>query len=81
MTQVFGYIAVIFVDDDEKSKKVTNWFYGGDTTLRLRIPVCIGYKKDIEQVEDSDFETEVNKIGQILGLHSLTVKDILTMES
>jgi len=32
-------------------------------------------------VEDRDFESEVNSVGESLGLHSLTIEDILTAES
>ncbi|MCF7890757.1 magnesium/cobalt transporter CorA [Candidatus Bipolaricaulota bacterium] len=32
-------------------------------------------------IEDRDFESEVTELGEILGLHSLTIEDILTAES
>lgn len=32
-------------------------------------------------VEDKDFESEVNAVGESLGLHSLTIEDIMTAES
>lgn len=33
------------------SEEVTNWSYGGDTTLRLHIPIGVGYDSDVKQVK------------------------------
>ncbi len=39
------------------SEEVTNWSYGGDTTLRLHIPIGVGYDSDVKQVKK--FLTEI----------------------
>jgi len=44
--------SIIVPNSDLVSKQVTNWSYGGDTSVRLRIPIGVDYGTDIEKVED-----------------------------
>jgi len=52
VVNTFDNESIIVPNSDLVSKKVTNWSYGGDTTLRLRIPIGVDYGTDIEKVEN-----------------------------
>ena len=52
VVNTFDNESIIVPNSDLVSEQVTNWSYGGDTTLRLRIPIGVDYGTDIEQVED-----------------------------
>lgn len=41
------------------TEEVTNWSYRGDTTLRLHIPIGVGYDSDVKQVKK--FLTDIAK--------------------
>ncbi len=47
----FDNESIIVPNSDLVSERVTNWSYGGDTTLRLRIPIGVAYGTDVELVE------------------------------
>lgn len=47
----FDNESIIVPNSDMVSERVTNWSYGGDTTLRLRLPIGVAYGTDIELVE------------------------------
>lgn len=44
--------SIIVPNSDLVSERVTNWSYGGDTSVRLRIPIGVAYGTDIDKVED-----------------------------
>ncbi|MFB6290533.1 MAG: mechanosensitive ion channel family protein [Candidatus Bipolaricaulia bacterium] len=52
VVNTFDNESIIVPNSDLVSKKVTNWSYGGDTTLRLRIPIGVDYGSDVEKVEN-----------------------------
>jgi len=52
VVNTFDNESIIVPNSDLVSEKVTNWSYGGDTTLRLRIPIGVEYGTEIEKVED-----------------------------
>lgn len=51
VVNTFDNESIIVPNSDLVSERVTNWSYGGDTTLRLRIPIGVGYGSDIEKVK------------------------------
>ncbi|MBS3813203.1 mechanosensitive ion channel [Candidatus Bipolaricaulota bacterium] len=48
----FDNESIIVPNSDLVSERVTNWSYGGDTTLRLRIPIGVAYGTDVDLVEN-----------------------------
>ena len=52
VVNTFDNESIIVPNSELISEKVTNWSYGGDTTLRLRIPIGVDYGTDIETVEN-----------------------------
>lgn len=43
--------SIIVPNSNLVSQQVTNWSYGGDTSVRLRIPIGVAYGTDVEKVE------------------------------
>lgn len=52
VVNTFDNESIIVPNSELVSEKVTNWSYGGDRTLRLRIPIGVDYGTDIETVEN-----------------------------
>lgn len=51
IVSTFDNESIIVPNSDLVSNRVTNWSYGGDTTVRLRIPIGVGYGTDVEKVK------------------------------
>ncbi len=52
IVNTFDNESIIVPNSDLVSKRVTNWSYGGDTTVRLRIPIGVAYGTDVNKVKD-----------------------------
>ncbi|MFP4136294.1 MAG: mechanosensitive ion channel family protein [Candidatus Acetothermia bacterium] len=52
VVNTFDNESIIVPNSHLVSEEVTNWSYGGDSRLRLRIPIGVDYGTDIQQVED-----------------------------
>lgn len=52
IVNTFDNESIIVPNSDLVSKQVTNWSYGGDTTVRLRIPIGVAYGTDVNKVKD-----------------------------
>jgi potassium efflux system protein len=44
--------SIIVPNSDLVSERVTNWSYGGDKSVRLRVPIGVAYGTDIDKVEE-----------------------------
>ena len=56
IVNTFDNESMIVPNSDLVTERVTNWSYGGDTTLRLRIPIGVAYGSDLEKVKEVLFE-------------------------
>lgn len=52
VVNTFDNESIIVPNSHLVSEEVTNWSYGGDSRLRLRIPIGVDYGTDIQTVED-----------------------------
>lgn len=52
VVNTFDNESIIVPNSHLVSEEVTNWSYGGDSSLRLRIPIGVDYGTDIQTVED-----------------------------
>lgn len=52
VVNTFDNESIIVPNSHLVSEEVTNWSYGGDSRLRLRIPIGVDYGTDIQKVED-----------------------------
>ncbi len=52
VVNTFDNESIIVPNSHLVSEEVTNWSYGGDSSLRLRIPIGVDYGTDIQTVEE-----------------------------
>ncbi len=52
VVNTFDNESIIVPNSHLVSEEVTNWSYGGDSRLRLRVPIGVDYGTDIQTVED-----------------------------
>jgi len=52
VVNTFDNESIIVPNSHLVSEEVTNWSYGGDSSLRLRIPIGVDYGTDIQTVEN-----------------------------
>ena len=56
IVNTFDNESMIVPNSDLVTERVTNWSYGGDTTLRLRIPIGVAYGSDLKKVKEVLYE-------------------------
>jgi len=65
IVDTFDNESIIVPNSDLVSERVTNWSYGGDTTLRLRIPIGVAYGTDVDKVKEILLDIAASE-GEIL---------------
>lgn len=51
VVNTFDNESVIVPNEDLVSERVINWSYGGDSNLRLRLPIGVAYGSDVDKVK------------------------------